>query len=318
MTFYEEQNPADISIQEIFPYIKRYLPNIQPNSIHFFYHGTYNVFDLNNDFILRVPDREFRNEKGLEMLQREAKVLDFLQDKIELTIPKIIHLHDSEEIPFSIHKKIPGKSLVFVFNQLNNQQKKNIGATIGQFLSKLHSEELRIIFEKNFPNDDRFAIKESEFKIEFKKFWEQRYRDAESIAFKHLDAKQKKWLTNIFEEYLNNKNNFIFSPRISHCDFDTSNILVNNSNVTGIIDFEECQIWDPAIDLLFHYEGPFFLETILNNYDFSKQKSLHERMKFFICRTCVPYLVWGTQNNRPGMIEEGKKRIKRNMKLFPK
>lgn len=317
MSFYEEQNPADISVKEILPYVKRFLPNIQSNSIRFFYHGTYNVFDLNDNFILRIPDREFRNEEGLEMLQREMKVLDFLRDKIDISIPKILYLHESNELPFSIHKKIPGKSLVFVFNQLNNQQKKDIGVIIGQFLSILHSEEHRSIFEKNFSKDDRFSIRDSEFKIKFKNFWEQRYNETKIIAFKYLNQKQKKWLTNVFEEYLNNKENFTFSPRISHCDFDISNILVKNSIVTGIIDFEDCQIWDPVVDLLFFDEGSIFLETILENYEFSDQNSLHRRMKFFFSRTCVPYLVWGSQHDRPGMIEEGLRRIKKNMKLFP-
>ncbi|MHA1121660.1 MAG: hypothetical protein ACTSPC_02475 [Candidatus Heimdallarchaeota archaeon] len=41
-------------------------------------------------------------------------------------------------------------------------------------------------------------------------------------------------------------------------------------------------------------------------------------MKFYYCRTCVPYLVWGTTHNRPGMIDEGLQRIRKNMKMFPK
>ncbi|MCK5159169.1 MAG: hypothetical protein KAR08_08430, partial [Candidatus Heimdallarchaeota archaeon] len=104
MSFYEEMNPADITVEEILPFVKKFLPNIQSKSIHFFYHGTYNVFEINQKYILRVADREFRNTRGLEMLRREFKILSFLRKRLPISIPEILYLHDSKEIPFSIHQ----------------------------------------------------------------------------------------------------------------------------------------------------------------------------------------------------------------------
>ncbi|NHJ06323.1 MAG: aminoglycoside phosphotransferase family protein [Candidatus Heimdallarchaeota archaeon] len=319
MSFYEEKNPADISIEEILPSIKNYLPEINDKSIRFFYHGTYNVFDIKNEYILRVADREFRNNIGLEMIRRESRLLNFLQKKFDLSLPEILFIHESEKIPFSIHKKIPGKSLVFVIQNLSNSQKKSIGAKIGQFLSILHSEELKLDIKKHFLEQQEFSITDKEFINSFRSFWISRYKEAKEIAFNYLNKKEKVWLTKIFENYLNEPNNFSFSPRTTHCDFDTSNILIDTTSnqLTGIIDFEDCKIWDPAADLLFFDDGPIFMKEILDNYEFTDQKSLLDRMKFFYCRTCVPYLVWGTLHNRPGMVEEGIRKIKKNMRLFP-
>ncbi|MHA1211417.1 MAG: phosphotransferase family protein [Candidatus Heimdallarchaeota archaeon] len=345
MAFYEETNPADITVEELLPFVRKYFPDIQAKSLKFFYHGTYNVFDINQSFILRVADREFRNDIGLIMLKREAKVLEFLQNRFSLAIPKPLYIHESTKMPFSIHKKIPGKSLVFVSQNLTSLQKENVAAEIGIFLSKFHSKELKEDFLKIFPTRKMEFPIENDFINAFRANWVQQYEAAQEIAYKYLNQSQKDWLTTIFEEYLNFEESYTFSPRISHGDFDTSNILIDplTTKLTGIIDFEECALWDPAVDLLFFDEGPEFMKVVLANYKFSNQKSLEARMKFFYCRTCVPYanykfsnqkslearmkffycrtcvpyLVWGSTHNRPGMIEEGLRRIKKNMKMFP-
>lgn len=319
MSFYEEKNPADVSLNEILPYVRKFLPKLQVESIHFFYHGTYNVFEIENKYILRVADREFRNIQGLEMLRRESTILNFFQERFALSIPKILYLHDKQDLPFSIHNKIPGKSLVYVIQQLTDTQKERIGGEIGRFLSLLHSKELMVDFERNFAQENKITDK-IDFIQSFKLHWNISYEEAKKIAFGYLSDDEKFWLTDIFDEYLNKSANFTFAPRIAHCDFDTSNILIDHvtPKLTGIIDFEECKIGDPAIDLLFFDEGPIFMNAILDNYEFSKDKSLSERMKFFYCRTCVPYLIWGTNHNRPGMVEEGLRRIKKNMTMFPK
>ncbi|MCG3252418.1 MAG: aminoglycoside phosphotransferase family protein [Candidatus Heimdallarchaeota archaeon] len=320
MSFYEEMNPADISVDEVLPFVRKFLPDVQSESIHFFYHGTYNVFEIDKKYILRVADREFRNKQGLEMLRKEHEILDFIRNKVLLSIPEILYLHDSIEIPFTIHKKIPGKSLVFISPQLTKEKKKKVGLEIGRFLSILHSVELKNDYLKCFPKQNEQLENDSDYYHSYKTQWINRYEEAKEIAFQYLNQKQKIWLTKIFEDYLTDDENFTFSPRITHCDFDTSNILIEPTinKLTGVIDFEECKIWDPAVDLLFFDEGPEFMKAILDNYTFSKQKSLLARMKFYYSRTCVPYLVWGTTHNRPGMIDEGMKRIIKNMKMFPK
>ncbi|MHA1187269.1 MAG: phosphotransferase family protein [Candidatus Heimdallarchaeota archaeon] len=317
MSFYEAKNPADITVEELYPFVKKYLPDIKQKDIQFFYHGTYNVFELKKKYILRVSDRDFRNAHGCEMLQRESYVLDFLSYRIETPIPKIIHLNESSNLPFSIHEKIPGKSLSYFVKKLSKKKKIDVAIEIAQFLSKLHSEELKEDFIDRFPKERK--IIENEFSKHFKMNWVSRYIEARIFAYQYLNDEQKMWLTNLFEEFLKNNDNFTFSPRIAHNDFDTSNILIDPSKkkITGIIDFEDCRIGDPAADLLFFDEGLEFMEALLDNYQFANQKSLQSRMKFYYSRTCTPYLVWGTTHDRPGMIDDGLHRIRKNMKMFP-
>ena len=253
------------------------------------------------------------------MLRRESAILDFFQKRFALSIPKILYLHDVQELPFSIHNKISGKSLVYVIQQLTDTQKQRVAGEIGRFLSLLHSKELMIDFEENFAQQNT-SLRKADFIQSFKLQWNANYNDAREVAYEYLSDDEKIWLSAIFEEYLNNSANFSFAPRITHSDFDTSNILIDpaTSKLTGIIDFEDCKIFDPSVDLLFFDEGSIFMNTVLDNYEFSKDKSLLGRMKFFYCRTCIPYIIWGVKHNRPGMVEEGLRRIKKNMVMFPK
>jgi aminoglycoside 2''-phosphotransferase len=316
MSFYEARNPADITADEILPFVQDFLPNIKAEEICFFYHGTYNVFEICNKYILRVSDRDFRNKQGMDMLRRESRIINFLRLKLPIEIPKILFLNDSIEFPLSIHHKIPGKSLTFVIEQFSKKQKNSISAEIGKFLSILHSKNLKNDFLLSFPKQ---KISDSDFMESFKEFWISRFEEVKDVAFKYLKKDQQEWLTKIFDDYLNDKSNFSFTPSITHCDFDTSNILVDpeNGQITGIIDFENCKLWDPAADLLFFDEGSDFMKTLLDNYHFSQQQSLFARMKFFYSRTCAAYLVWGSNHKRPGMIEEGLRLVNHNMNMFP-
>ena len=319
MSFYEEKNPADITVEELLPFVRKFLPDISAKHFSFFYHGTYNVFEIQNEYILRVADREFRNAHGLEMLQRESKILDFLSYRLPLAIPRMIHLNDSSSLPFSIHKKIPGKSLVFESQKLSIKKKEKIATEIGKFLSKLHSEEMKEEYLARFPKEKREMKNDNEYQKVFKANWIYKYIEAKFIAYTHLNRARQEWLTNIFDEFLHDKENFTFSPRVTHNDFDTSNILIDpkTTQLQGIIDFEDCKIGDPATDLLFFDEGPEFMKALLDNYAFANQKSLQSRMKFYYSRTCASYLVWGTTHERPGMVKEGLRKIQKNMEMFP-
>ena len=319
MAFYEETNPADITVEKIIPSINQFLPKIKAEDISFFYHGTYNVFDIQDEYILRVPDREYRNSKGLNMLRRENNILQFLSTRLPTPVPDILFLHDSEILPFSIHKKIPGKSLVFVIEQLTQKEKLDIAVEIGKTLSILHSESISQDYISTFPKWKEQFPQDELFLSNYKKKWAFWFEETKEYAYQYLNGKQKKWLKNIFDEFLSDKNNFRFKPKVSHCDFDTSNILINLNSyqISGLIDFEECNLWDPAVDLLFFNEGEEFMNKLLENYKFSNQKSLRNRMKFYYSRTCTPYIVWGIQHNRPSMIDEGIRRIMNNMKMFP-
>ncbi len=305
---FEENNPSDISISMVHSALQEFLPNLSKKSINFFYHGTYNVFQVENRFIARFPDKTLRNEKGALLIKNEIDILNLLGNFISFPIPKPLYYSLNFENPFMVYAKIPGVSLSRCFNEIKNTQKQKIAQQIADFLSELHSLRL----------DESSQLKSLSTK-EYRDYWNKVSFDMKKDIFPKLNSEQKNWLVNVFSNFLEDDRNFKFNPCVIHGDFDTSNILVDpiNFDITGFIDFEESSIFDPAADFLFFDEGEIFLKNILYNYKGIKEESFLNRMKFLYCRTCVPYFQFGLKYNRMDVYSEGMGKLKKNMKNFP-
>lgn len=315
MNSYEESNPSDVDINQVIREFSEIFPKLSKNQIKFLYHGTYNVFEIKSKYIFRIPDRFLRNEDGVELIQKEIRILNFLTNHISTPIPKPLFISLSEDFPFVGYKKIAGVSLSRIFFKTNISYRQNIAEQVASFLNLLHSKSIC----KKFA--ELFQIRDLMKGDAFKQYWIKRLERLRKFVFPEIKNYEKNWLEKVFDEFLSNATNFHFTPNLVHGDFDTSNILVNPDisipEITGIIDFEECSIYDPAYDLLFFDEGPEFLDTLLLKYDHSDDPSLYARMKFLYCRTCIEYLEFGIYHDRLGMIEAGKKILKKNMVKFP-
>ena len=81
----------------------------------------------------------------------------------------------------------------------------------------------------------------------YKNIWEKYYEKIKVSIFDSMSATQKRWITNLFKNFLAEKENFNFKYAIVHGDFDISNILVDPKSfkITGIVDFEDSRIYDP-------------------------------------------------------------------------
>jgi aminoglycoside 2''-phosphotransferase len=305
---FEENNPSDISISIVHTALKEFFPNLSKKNVNFFYHGTYNVFQIENRFIARFPDKSLRNEKGAKLIKNEIDILNLLSAYISFKIPKPLHFSLNIENPFMVYEKIPGISLSKCFNEIKKSQKQKIAHQIADFLSELHSLRL-----------DESSKIESLSTEDYHDYWLNISIEMKKEIFPKLNSEQKNWLGNVFSDFLEDNRNFKFTPCVIHGDFDTSNILVdpNSFNISGIIDFEESSIFDPAADFLFYDEGEIFLKNILDKYKGIKEESFLNRMKFLFCRSSLPYFLFGLKNNRMDVYSEGMRKLKKNMKIFP-
>jgi aminoglycoside 2''-phosphotransferase len=315
MISYEESNPSDVDINQVIKEFAKFIPNISKNQIKFLYHGTYNVFEVKSKYIFRFPDRFLRNEKGVKLIRKETDILNFLKNHISTPIPQPSFISLTEGFPFVGYEKIPGVSLSRIFSKSTISYRRKVAEQVASFLNVLHSKSIC----KKFA--ELFQIPELLKGNSLKQYWIKRLERLRKLVFSEIKSFEQKWIESVFDDFLSNEKNFQFSPNLIHGDFDTSNILVNADTnipeITGIIDFEECSIYDPAYDLLFFDEGPEFLDTLLLQYDHSDDPSLHSRMKFFYCRQCIEYLEFGIDHSRLAMIEVGKQILNKNMKKFP-
>ncbi|MFX0206061.1 MAG: phosphotransferase family protein [Candidatus Hodarchaeota archaeon] len=312
--FYEEANPPNISLSEVMRLLRTCFPDIKAHEVKFQYHGSYNVFEVKGEYMFRFPDKIFfGGEKGLNLIERESKLLDLIRENISLQIPKPIYVSSDPNDPFIGYRKIVGISLSRCFNKTAENDQKSITLQLGQFLSELHS---RKVYRKICAT----LKKEQEFNsFQYQCYWQNYYKKVQENAFPLLDTKQKKWVSQIFLEFLDEKQNFDFIPAVIHGDFDTSNVLVDPTTfeVTGIIDFEETGVYDPAGDFIFYDEGEFFLDHLLTNYNGVRDQNFKNRMKFLYCRAGLIYIQTGLEGKIPKMVKYGIQMVNSRMKRFP-
>ena len=310
MAFFEESNPCDVDIDKLLNVLEEDFKNIKAKDLKFTYHGTYNVFEFRK-YILRVPDKDLRNHEGALLVQDETLKLKSLANFLSIPIPQPENISLDEKMPFMMYKKLSGVPLSSIFSSMNPQNKKTVAIGIAEFLNQLHSPSVlhqvhSTLFRTNFST------------FEYKAFWEKRFIEIQEKVFPLVNTNQKAWIYNFFSVFLRNPENFRFKPALSHCDFDTSNILVNpkKGTITGIVDFEEAKAWDPAVDLLF-YEDPTFQQHILDKYQYADSSSLQNRMKFLYCRTFAPYITWGLDHEKDTMVKYGLQRLEEIRAQFP-
>ena len=292
MTLYEELNPKDIEISQILPVINKFLPNIHENDVKFLYHGTYNVFEINEEFIFRIPDKSLRNEIGIQLLEKENKVLQLFNSTLPIPIPKPSYINLENNIPVMGYRKIPGISLSKCFGEFDNSCLIKVAKSIGEFLTQLHSSETIKKYSDHFHEDY------GNFFENYREIWEKEYREVQSCILPM---------------------GFSVKPNAAIV-FDTSNILVDplSCSLSGVIDFEETRIFDPAIDFLFFREGELFLRKIMTTYNREIDKSFSERMQFTFSRVFAPYVLYGVDNNIPSLITAGLELLSDRMRFFPK
>lgn len=313
MTLFEENRATDISLAEVIDSLYSFFPDIEENDIKFFYHGTYNVFEVKNQFIFRIPDKVFRNQKGVKLIQKELKMLQHIQNYVFVTIPEVKYISIDPDCPLMGYEKIKGIPLSQCYHKTSKSEKLKIAKDISNFLSELHSDELLKEAIRNRLVDTTFSCES------YREKWENYFEKIQMVLFNSMSSTQKRWIINLFNTFLNEKENFNFKYTIIHGDFDSSNILVDTESfkITGIVDFEESRIYDPAADFLFYDEGNDFIREILSNYKGEIDKNFEQRMKFLYGWSCLAYIEFGMNNSLPDMIEAGFQLLKKKMNRFP-
>lgn len=306
MTDYEDNNPPDIELKDVLNMLRKVIPNLILSDITFLYHGSYNVFEVIGKFIFRIPDEHLRNKVGVRMIKQEVEVLNLIRKLVDVDLPEPIYVSTTNRDLFMGYEKIEGISLSKCIDTASLKQKLKIARSIGLFLNQLHSSKLTSIFQLSFP----FSMKD------YRNSWIEWFNEIKKGVFPILTAQQKDWVAKLLNDFLNNENNFNFFPCVVHCDFDTSNILVDplTYEIKGIIDFEECKLYDPAFDLLFFDEGLEFMREVFSVYNYSNYSSIKGRMKFFYNCMGLHYLKFGSENNIPKMIETGISLLIKRMK----
>jgi len=293
---FEETNPSDFNIEEIESIVEPLFPESKP-IVEFMYHGTYNVYLVNEEFIFRFPSRFLPIGEKIALVQQELNTLQELGKQISWQVPEPIFSEVSLETQFIGYRKITGESLSLYFDKATDKEKNRLAKQIATFLSDLHP--LRLSTLKR--------LERKELQNAYRREWMHFYRRVKDFCYKRMTNSQSVWVDELFEQFLSDEENFAFEPVLIHGDFDTSNILVNPDTfyITGIIDFEETRYYDPAYDFIFLSEGKQFLLKLLDEYKGDLDSKICDRILFLFGRQPLHYILSGLEYNIENMVHYG-------------
>ena len=223
-----------------------------------------------NEVIVRISHREKPRFKA------EKFALDKARDT-GVPTPKVL-LIDQD---ICVEEKLPGEQLSRLPSDGSDERTESLVSKAGSILSKIHSVEV-----------DGFGWLDEKGKG-FLKTWEDyMLQDLEKrdfftkIAIKHkLDPI---YIKRAFELLIKHRRYYSgIKPKLIHGDFSPKHLLVEDSQITGVVDMEDCKGGDIARDFAWweYFHGDRFpIEWLMKGYDSSEVLTKEFRIRMNLCR----------------------------------
>ncbi|CAN7672447.1 aminoglycoside phosphotransferase family protein [Aminobacter sp. LjRoot7] len=233
--------------------------------------------------IVRIP----RHDEARSELIREAAGLAVLAPSLPLPVP-VPEVRNVGAFVVAVHRKLPGEPLLSL-DGMDVAQKQELARELALFLRALHA----------LPHDVLPAAAPTDPMAE----WRDLLGQLEAKALPLLPAAVGKTIRDNFALFIGRAP---AAPRtITHGDFGTGNILLDNGKVSGIIDFAGCGEGDPAYDLasLSAGLGDEFLALMAPHYP--GIAAMRDRITFY--RSTFPLLdiLFGVDHGDADALEAG-------------
>ena len=143
--------------------------------------------------------------------------------------------------------------------------------------------------------------------------WRERYRelysDLQVRAFPLLNNQLRSKSERLWEDFLENNALFVFKPVLIHCDLACEHIFCDpvRGVLTGVIDWGDVTIGDPALDFvgLHNGRGREFTEHVLACYKGIVDVEFWKRIDFYLCYGPFSELLYGAYSSSKKFIEKG-------------
>jgi aminoglycoside phosphotransferase (APT) family kinase protein len=252
------------------------LPGLRPRSLQTIDTGWDSVaFDVDGEWILRVA----RDERVARLYHTEGRILRELE--LPLPTPSPVRVGEG----WILTRRIPG----------HPYDGRVDAAPLGRFFAALHAFPVEQARALGVPSHDRG--------------WRERYDAfargllgrARSLLGDDADRAEA-----MLAGYLDDPANFTFAPRLIHADLGPEHILASGDELTGIIDWSDARIGDPALDFAWalNRTPPEFAAAVLAAYD-TDDASLPERALFFHRLGPWYELHYGIHFHKPEYVESG-------------
>jgi aminoglycoside 2''-phosphotransferase len=259
---------------------------------------------INHKFVFRFP----KEKGGAFDTEKEKKVLPVLNKHITLNIPEFIYCGKQDNgYPFVGYKILPGEPMnEQLFHSLSIEIKNKIADQIAEFIDQISLFNVEQAKELN--------IQENNFYQDYL----ETFLEVQEKVFPKINKEMQVYISSRFTSYLENKNHFVYTPKLLHSDLSLDHLLFDKKRqeLTGIIDFGDMQIGDPDYEYVYLLEecGEEFTIKVMKR---RQEENIHyklEKLSFFLTADNVLLLLEGLKRNSSEMVEEAIKIIQYEMK----
>ncbi|MBI3385110.1 aminoglycoside phosphotransferase family protein [Candidatus Gottesmanbacteria bacterium] len=260
--------------------IKKIFPAISEEQIEVFDDGwDFVVFLVNKKMTFRFPRRKYYADK----LPAEVDFITKFKKLSPVPIPNLkLHADKTLKFPYVTYPFISGvqfkKELAGTFSQ---EELLTIAKQLAYFLSALHS----------FPLEKIKALRK--YGLEGLKAWQNRLKKIKQKVFPFISTSEQQWIEKIFNNFFAVMKKSNIKLCVTHSDIMPEHIIVDphKHTLSGIIDFGDISIGDPALDFTFlNKYGKDFLDKVYDEYKLITDEYFETRRQFYEDRLVVTNL----------------------------
>lgn len=235
------------------------------------------VVEVDGEWIFRFP----RRPEVVDWLRREAALLPKLSPRLPGRIPQFEFVA-LEQTAFVGYRKLPGEPLA------HGARSAELGARLGEFLAALHAfpvDRARTLTGRDGTADRRATV--VRFRASVLPLLEESDRSGGEAL---LDAALA----------------LRFEAALVHGDLGPEHILHQGAELTGVIDWSDARVDDPAIDLAWPLHGTSgsFAKELLRSYG-AADEGLSERALVFHRLGPWHEVLYGLDENLPELVASG-------------
>ena len=250
---------------------------------------TATAWRVNDELVFKFPKKAW----VWGDLDRELALLPYAKPRLPLPVPEYVHtMRKSAAAPhgYVVYRHLPGRAVDP--SALSPAERTSLAQTLARFLRALHAIDPAPVASV-LPRDDEHAVAT------------QYQRDAERMVAPRLSAAERKRLSRLFADHLNDERNFDGRSVIVHADLSVDHILQVGNRVSGIIDWGDVSIGDPDYDFNYLYEelGEQFVREMAAYYRHADPDRLVRNARYFSIADQIGTIVYGADDALPGDVE---------------
>ena len=278
------------------------LPETAGNEIAFLGEGWVCWAFQAGDYVARFP----KSETSIPSLEKECRLARILAGSLPAPISQPEPFQDGPNgLPFTLHRLVPGVPLKEVARPLAP----DFAASLGRFVHAVHAFRLDLLQGTGVRTTGGEGKRQE--CLDF-------YARIEMHALPMISPAARAFTEKTFDLYLAEPAHFDFVPVLTHRDIDERNILADPETgaLTGVIDFGDARVDDPAEDFVCPADGyaelgiPFDFGAFVAAYDPALAFApLTERARFYRFRWPFTEILEGVEIGNEGLMERGVRRL---------